>query len=327
MACTACLCNNTISNTGTACTVVPKVARKLFFIPLVANDGTKNQILFTDTLNQTYLTAKINNPDPSKRWYPAPPFLNVEMVRPDPIFQTFDNQTKFKVQDTVKPFVGYIAPEVQGATSAQMISSLESITCANVGIFIIDIDNNLRGSLDGSGVALNPIGLNPGSFYAIQVDPTDKAVNQIKVGFDFLLSEKDSNVRLIPCADWNGADLLNASGLLDVCIFLADNITSTTVQLKLTTKYGDPINPIGLVGLKATDFVSSLTGSPARVYDATQGGDIVINTVTAQPAPNNNIYNLEFNTVPRGNVLNFLISKTGYDGTCMLSTPIVVPTS
>ena len=48
-----------------------KVARQQFFVPYKADDGTRNAITVGDTIDDTYISDRINDTDKSKRWYPT----------------------------------------------------------------------------------------------------------------------------------------------------------------------------------------------------------------------------------------------------------------
>ena len=62
-----CNCSLSLSNTGIPSKQsIAAVTKKLIFVKLYADDGTRNSIASTDTLDDAYFSAKVNNADASK---------------------------------------------------------------------------------------------------------------------------------------------------------------------------------------------------------------------------------------------------------------------
>lgn len=69
MGCIICNCaSNGMNNTGYACVPIFYSTKMIMLVPTYKSDGTKNYIASTDTLNQAYFDAKINNADAAQRW-------------------------------------------------------------------------------------------------------------------------------------------------------------------------------------------------------------------------------------------------------------------
>jgi len=87
-----CKCDTGIVNSGIPSCVsgFGRIA-KLFFVYQVANDGTSNAIPCSQTIDQDFLNEKLNEADPSKRWYPTDKISNVTEVRNDPTTESIDN--------------------------------------------------------------------------------------------------------------------------------------------------------------------------------------------------------------------------------------------
>ena len=66
-----CSCETVMGNTGLpSCYKALTLATGIFMTPTYGNDGTKNVIDTTDTIDDAYILAAINNADQSKRWFP-----------------------------------------------------------------------------------------------------------------------------------------------------------------------------------------------------------------------------------------------------------------
>ena len=67
---TFCKCSATLSNTGTPSKQrIVKDGSLLIAVLLKADDGTSNVIEDADVVDQSFVDGKINEADPTKRWY------------------------------------------------------------------------------------------------------------------------------------------------------------------------------------------------------------------------------------------------------------------
>lgn len=325
--CTACKCDLTIQNTGAGCNPLFGVAEKLFLVPLYNSDGVANEIEYGTTLNQAYLDAAINNADPTERWYPLGPFKNIVDVRAEPIFEEFDDLTKAFIQDSPRIFNGeIIGLASNGAGSPKLKGIIEGTRCGAVGILTVDNYGNVYGSNNSDNTAMRPTALDPQSVYATFTKPSlkNKNVQKLMVGFNIARQEKDENLVLIECVDWNGADLLGAQGLIDACgVFSGLSPTTITVQLYIPSVA--PNNPPVVKGLVITDFISSNTAATSKIYDSTANADITISSVTERGAPNKGTYDIVIPNTTVGHVLVLDFAKDGYDATCLVDNTVTVP--
>ncbi len=311
--CTPCKCDNTLSNTGFACTPIGKVAKKLLAMPLYANDGTKNGILFSSTINQAFFTALINETDASKRLYPLPTLKDVENKRGDNKTKTFKDDSTVFMREGIKSFTGLITPlDGLGAVSPQLKKALDSIRCVQMGFFIVDIGNNLRGRISDDGLSLEPIQVDEQSLNAMFMDATDDEPEMIQLKFNWNPLEKDGDLRMIVCAELGGVNLLALRALLNVCSIVTD-IAEDGFVAKLYTDYGTPINPILAKGLVAADFA---------LYNKTTEADVTIDDVTESP---DGTYTFEFTAQNAGDELELTPTQAGKDFTCVVENIIHIP--
>jgi len=314
MACNTCSCGSTIGNSGAGACPVWKDVVGLIGVETYAEDGTRNGVdLENDTINAAFFTAKINHTDPTKRWYPiaqANGLKSVTQEQPDSVFETFTDGTKNFIRKGVVPFSAQITGK---SATPKYAGKLDSWRCAPNGMSVygIDRDGNLVGSRDGD--FLYPIQIDTESWEARFVRATAETTSKVAIMFDFAQSEKDSTLDMIACADLDGVDLLSLRGLLDVCATVTD-IETTGFIATLKTEYGSALSPILVQGLVAADF---------ELENQTTSTTITISSVTEADG----VYTFVIPAQSAGDVLILTPTKNGYDFTCVVDEPIVVPAS
>ncbi len=269
-----CACNGSILNTGT-----PNKQRVvasgvgLIAVRMKADDGTLNQILASDVIDQAYVDAKINEEDDSKRWYPIGNFRNEEDTRADPITETFSDGGSVITQQGVRTYVGWLinfAPAYVGV--------LESLKCFDFGLFVIDSCGAITGSISKDKTALRPIRVNQNSFEPRYVKATPTVSAKVQLSFEFSQLEKDKDLRVISEEEAT-ADLLDIDGLLPLTAFISGEAT-TGFAAALRVDFDIFLNASKEVvpGWVATDFalfnkstnlpvvITSVTESPEGTY-------------------------------------------------------------
>src|SRR3990172_795523 len=313
MGCIACACENGLDNTGSACTPLMQVAKKVVLVPIFADDGTRNKILFTDVLTQAYFDALVNQSDESKRWFPLPELKNIEDVRGDNINETFEDQSFVFIQEGNRTFKGLmIGSTGTGAGSAQFKGKIEAARCVDVGVYIIDKSGNLIGKISTDGLSLEPIQIDSQSVSARLIKSTDTTIQKLEVAFNFGADECDENLRMFT-ADEHNANLLEIRGLLNVCAAYT-SVDSDEFTAELTTEYGTPKNPGHDKGLLIADFA---------LYNVTDSAPVTILTVTESP---DGFYRITFANQTLGDELRLTPTKAGRDYTCVIENLIEVVT-
>jgi len=270
----ACQCNLGFENTGVPnCQPIAQVAKKLIVVPLYANDGTRNQIDLTATLDAAYFSALINNTDSTKRFYPLPLIDNVEDVRADSITETLNSGQEIFVQKGTRTFTGVLVRQ-----SSVFYSKIDNLRCFEFGIFVVDKSGNIIGSIDADDATkLNPIQVDQNTWNPILVKTTDTTVQKVQINFAWSSVEEDGNLRIIEASEID-TNALNLSGLLDVNSVISA-ISTTGFTNTMTLDYGSAVNKIAVEGWVASDFslynnttaaavvITSTTESSAGVYD------------------------------------------------------------
>ena len=308
-----CSCAVSLQNTGSpSCAPIMGVAANFILVPLIANDGTFNYIDPSDTLNDAYFTALINEADDSKRWYPTGKLKNVTTDRADPILETFEDGSSVFIRDGIRNFTAMI---IKG--SFELAKQFNANRCSTFGIFIVDLDGNILGSTKSSDNYLYPISCDAATFYAKPVFTTDTTIQKIMLSGQWDVLQKDDDLRMISASSITAANIVNLKGLMNVYATIVSTST-TTMVLDLFAKVGNIVTNYKIEGLVTADFVSSDTGSTSKMYNITDDSDLTV--TAAESTTIDGRYTLTYTGAVASDVLQPLIKKNGLDGVTMLGT-------
>lgn len=264
-----CECGTTLQATGTPNKQsAVSSGSVLIAVYMKADDGTANQILATDTIDQAYIDARINDTDASKRWYPIGEFKSPQDSRADPISESFSDNSTAITQQGLRTYTGYLinfAPVYAG--------TLDRFACSSFGVYSIDSCGNLTGSINSDGTALRPIRVNGESWEPryMKGNPTEKA--KIQLMFEFSQLEKDKYLRNI-AADSISGDILNVTGLLPISASISSPST-TGFTATLTVDFDVFLNSdkVPVEGFTVQDFklVNRGTGLEIAITSVTEG--------------------------------------------------------
>lgn len=226
-----CVCDGTLGNTG-----VPEKQRvissgaKLIAVNMKASDGSFNQIGAGEDITAAYLLDKLNEVDPTKRWYPIGEFKNQDDVRADPLTEAFSDGSNALTQQGVRTFTGWLVEY-----SSAYLAPLESFACQSFGLFVVDDCGSLIGSVTPDGANLRPIRVNEKMWSPTLIKANPTISSKVQLVFEWSQLEKDKYLRLIKASEM-GANLLEAEGLLP----LAGNptvLSATQFSLALKVQY------------------------------------------------------------------------------------------
>lgn len=271
-----CDCNNlTLGNSGrTACDSIPSVMQGGFFVFTNDSTGAKNKIALTDTINDAYITALINQTDATKRWYPTGTLENIGGERAEPVFAEANSGRKIRLRDGIRNVTAEMWEE-----GSSLLQEWEKAGCPQISYYFVDDEGKLVGMVinpeDGN---LYPIKIQKNTFTPTLVLATNDEPSKIMLSFDFDSVEQDALIRAIAKADI-AADLMNVNGLLGATAeYSAISVTSVTVTLRL--KYGSIKNKLLNGGLIITDFslynVTDSVAVPITVFSETSKGVYVL---------------------------------------------------
>ena len=304
-----CKCDSGIVNSGIP-SCVSGFGRivKLFFVYQIASDGTSNAIPCNQTIDSAFLTGKLNESDPSKRWYPTDKISNVTEVRNDPTTESIDNIDSI-VEQGSRTFNGFFVGKA--ASTPTYLKFLKSVECPSVMYFGIDVNGTLVGieTVEAAEAALTGINIQPQSLYSRPVPATSTTIAKNEISFSVDSLVQDETIAYIS-ADEITADLLNANGLLDVTLIEgAAAATTTSANVAGSLVYGSVCNKLTYNG--ATENTDWL------INNVSTASIVPVTGVTETPAGN---YVLDFAAQTSANVLNIQVSKEGFSSNVVTVT-------
>ena len=273
-----CNCNAGLGNTGRpGCVPIQSVTSKLIMVPLNANDGTLNGIDLAAPL-PTW-NSLVNEADASKRWFPLPAFENVELPKAESQFEEANSGRMAFLREGKRSFSGELWGEDSTPT---LLGKMKAGRCVNFGVYVVDVTGNLIGSkVNGY---LYPIPVDNQSWNPTFMFATDSTVQKIMLTFDFDRLFDDSTMYMITATEAN-LDFNTLTGLIDVNLAVASQVTTVSVTLEATFDYGTALNPILLQGVTGlTDWsIYDITnqvafGNPTGVSESPAGTYTLLKT-------------------------------------------------
>jgi hypothetical protein len=274
----------------------------MILVPLMATDGTRNGIDLNAALPSW--DGLVNETDASKRWFPLPPFENVELPKADSLFEEAASGKKAFLRQGVRSFAGELWAEDSTPTT---LGKLVKSRCVDFGAYFVDVNGNLIGSEEGG--FLYPIPVDNASWDPKFAFATDSTVSKIMLGFDFdRLFDESTMYQITP--DEAGIAFTSLSGLLDVLYTNgvgAPTFDSVTFDAKLC--FGTALNKILYSGATAlTDWTLDVNGvsigNPTSVVEGPDG-----------------TYILGFAAQLSADVVKVSVVKNGYVGTTEITLP------
>ncbi len=273
-----CNCNAGLGNTGRpGCVPIQSVTSKLIMVPLNANDGSLNGIDLSAPL-PTW-NSLVNEPDASKRWFPLPAFENVELPKAESQFEEANSGRMAFLREGKRSFTGELWGEDSTPT---LLGKMKAGRCVNFGVYVVDVTGNLIGSKVGG--YLYPIPVDNQSWNPTFMFATDSTVQKIMLTFDFDRLFDDSTMYMITATEAN-LDFNTLTGLIDVNLAVASQVTTVSVTLDATFDYGTALNPILLQGVTGlTDWsIYDVTnqvafGNPTGVSESPAGTYTLLKT-------------------------------------------------
>ena len=297
----SCKCNLGLSNTGNPnCLPIQSVTSSLILVPLYSNAGVRNGISLADAVLPATYTALINQADASLRWYPIPAMENIEQPKADSLFEEAASGKKAFLRQGTRSFSG----EIWEGASPQLYGKLKDNRCVEFGFYVRDVDGNLIGSNEGTGV-LYPIPVDNASWNPTIAFATDSTIQKIMIGFDWNRLFDESTLWMVT-SDEAGLNFNSLEGLLDVnLVGTDDSLTSTDVSG--TLDYGTFVNAIKFSGATSTADWS--------IYNVTDSASVTVTSVTESPA-GSGIYAIGHATgIASADVYTISVSKDGFIGT------------
>ena len=274
-----CNCGTGGKNTGVpSCVPTIKRSAKLIFVQTTANDGTLNSIDKSDFVNgklpESFIDAKINEVDASKRWYVTPKINNVTDTRAEPVTFEVDGIAKI-IEQGIRTFLGTFYDKLG---SPQFAGVMNSFQCQDMSYFEISVDGDIVGIDNGDQML--PIAIESGTLYAGVVRGTKTELNGVSLTFAIQELVRDENLIQIASSSIE-PNMLLKRGLIDVIGegLATPTITATTVRMNLDFIYGDFPNKEPFEGLVSADLSYDLGVTPSTVFNSTQSSSVAVASV------------------------------------------------
>jgi len=304
-----CDCETSTQNTGLPnCVDSITYANRAFFVPLVAENGTANKIASGANVTNAYILARLNDTDPSKRWYPLNDIKNVKTGTPsEATYQTWDDKTKQKVASSVRS-----AEFTHANKNPKFLGVLESFECEAMGVFYVTKSGKIRGYKSDNTGDMYPISIQSGSMSSLEADATPESLYNITTKFDWAFDMEGSLVREWDnTVNWSSPLLV---GLLDVTMEVVGMPNADYFDAKFYHTYGDMNVKSPIKGLVTADFdLNEVTPTPGTI------------SFTAATTATDGTYRFTFGSAQTdGDVLSLTLDKQGLDGSTIPDVTITV---
>ena len=283
---------------------------KIGFQDVKDSSGASNGIAATDTLNDAFISALINNSDTSKRLMLTPSVVNFTGNREEMLTYTANN-VNYKASEGNRPVQFEI---IEGATP-QLLGELKKLECRNIMFYGITDESQLTGNGKDENL-LRGYKIEKGTFDARFVGNQREDTARIVVSFVISIVEKDEDAAFIAYdADSTAdgiltVDLLSYVDLIPVVMGAASSITTTGFVSKIDTIYGAKFDAAVFSGGVLADFT---------LYNETTASSVTITSVTEAP---DGTYTFVIPAQTSADVLTLTFAKTGFYAASTLSITI-----
>lgn len=314
-----CICDDFNMNTGeTNCSLVLRHLKHFILVPQRDSAGAANKITAGDNITSAYIITRLNDTDPSQRWYLIKDIKNANIGDPaDPVYQNYDDNSKSFVSNGVSS-----GTFLKNDSSPQFLGKLEGARCGDMAFFGVDKNGTIVGVADGTG-DLYPIAIAKNTWAPKPVNSTATTNYNIVVTFDWDIDVEQSAIR-----GWKNTVVWTSpsvSGLLDANITIG-TVTTTSADIVVTYDYGYENLHQFLRGLVVADFISSVTSATSKIRNTTDSADVTITGVTETAVTSNTWkYTLTWTAQTSGDVLQPFATKQGFDFSNWLDKVITIP--
>jgi len=245
---TKCKCGE--PNTGRETCPMPEHAVKAaYLVKLVDDDGNRNGYTIATLLNETKLSELINDPDPSKRWYPLTDIDNIVTTVTPPTSSTGQFGAK---RYAIKKQVEDTEFTVFGRSRADAALWNEGFGCGAWGVYEVDMDKQIYGTFSDDFTIIYPERIATGSFLATyyKVNPAANEPQKVVVQYTRDMNNDDSMSTIMEGVT---ADILGAQGLRVLEFDAVTNITATGFRVKVYEKSNSAVR-VKKTGLVQANF-------------------------------------------------------------------------
>lgn len=264
-----CSCSTGIVNFGQPdCVDSFERDARLIFVNYLDDTGAVNSITSADTLDSTFFDGKWNSTNLSQRWYPTQTIDNVVGERADSVTEDISG-IPFNVKQGIRLYDGMFKAGIANPT---YLKSLNSVSCRQMGFFIIDVLGNIIGLKNDISGDLDPIKIRMGTFQTKYAFPDNDSTQGISLKFAWEETERDADLSFVGAGNI-AVDMLIQKGMTTTDFQTpATLITTTTFRVAMDFTYGEAFVKEVYQGAVIGDFV--------LVEISPTPGAIVITSVT-----------------------------------------------
>lgn len=301
----SCNCKSGAINTGVpACIDIFNRTSYEIYMYRVASDGTLNSIKESDLvdgkLTTAFVTAKINETDPSKRWYVMPRVKNVTFEQADPNTEEIDGIPYPVSEGNITGTVDYVSK----LASPKWYGVLKSFECLDVAKFEVTVAGELVGvEYDDE---LRPMPMEQGTMWLKYQKPTKTTVAKIMQTVVWKEDFPVERINFLPSDSIEEGALDSINGLQDIILEEAAAATTTSVTVDAELCYGGFANKLPAEGLVSADFNYD---GVSTLYNVTDDASVPVLTVTENPEGR---YVITFALQDSSDVIRVRVIKEGY---------------
>jgi hypothetical protein len=282
-----------------------KYAQSFFIVPLTDDAGASNFVANGTTMNNSFISQRLNDTDASQRWYLLKNVKNAIIAeRGDDVLESFDDGSSTFVEEGVATTSFIIASQ-----TPTLIGKIKSHRCNKNGFFYVDKDGRLWGAGDTSG-NLFPIAIEDQSLSVKAAYPTPTTNYNIPVSFKWRKDMFDEDL-----AYWDNSvtwSTPSLSSLLDVNALVNGNAGQTSFEVKLTYDYG---------AQNSKQVVESLVAGDFTLYNETDAASVAILSAVENPS---GTYTITYSSQTISDVLTLSATKTGFDFSNLANLSLIV---
>jgi hypothetical protein len=201
---------------------------------------------------------------------PTGEIKNVEDLRGDSTFQSFNDGSNLFVKQGIRKFVGYFP-----AVNSGLVKEFESVRGQKMGVMFVDKNGSLIGKSKDYADLL-PISIDTNTFEAKLVKATDSEVQMVMITFEFKSFEKDGDLVLVKYEDL-GKDLLDETEFKapyrGYIKNLSGIVTATTLDLVHYSGNGKSCAIEGATDTANWNIKNTTTGLSVVVTGVTDNGE------------------------------------------------------
>jgi hypothetical protein len=297
---------------------MPMVGRDKFavFFDYTDSNGDYNGIPAGTVLTQAWLEAKLNNVDPTVRWYIAPEMFNIAAPAPEAETVDRDGIPVPTGEETKQPITYEHSKE---EANPALKAFYDSIKCRDLGVIFITKSGQLNGMNDGTGDLIG-IHIQLGTLSAQYAAPVKGQLQTMMVSYLVDELENDAN------RDFIGSESISyatknwfASQPLEVIPLHVSN--SGTITFTLDGLYGGVDRKKPIEGFVSADFSIDDGVTTSEAYNQTTASTVTFTVAESGTIPGQYVGTLGTIASP-GDIIQIGIFKSGYNMRDLLVTMV-----